>query len=152
MNLVRMVARPDDSFDGMVIAALDPDEFKVLLGSVLYAPDMSASLIHGDGMLFLTAPERKGLVGFDQEKPGSFFAQQLKSGQKANVFTGTGYALGDDSMVAMATVRPAALSMDKPLVIAVARDLPAVFADWRDDVLKNGELFGFAALFAILGL
>lgn len=152
MNLVRMVPGPDGSFDGMVIAALDPNEFRILLSSVLYAPDMSASLIHGDGMLFLTSPDRQGVVGFDQEKPGSFFAQQLKSDQKANVFTGTGYASGDDSMVAMATVRPAALSMDKPLVIAAARDLQAVFADWRDDALKNGELFGFAALFAVLGL
>ena len=152
MNLARLVQGPEGRFDGMVIAALDPDEFTALLNSVIYSADTNALLIHGDGMLFLSAPKRKNLVGFDQGKPDSFFTRQLQSDRQLNVFTGTSYALGDDSMVAMATIQPAALAMDKPLVAAVGRDMNALFADWKHEVLKTCGLFGAVALSLLLGL
>ena len=33
-------------------------------------------------------------------------------------------------MIAFRTIQPAGLSMDKPLVVAVSRDIQSVFADW----------------------
>ncbi|MCX7173570.1 MAG: diguanylate cyclase [Proteobacteria bacterium] len=152
MNLVRLIPGPDGRFDGVVVASLDPDEFNILLNSVLHTTDMNASLIHGDGMLFLTVPDRKGLVGFDQGKPSSFFTRQINSDRKANVFTGTSYPMADESMIAMVTIQPPELAMDKPLVIAVGRKLPAVYAEWKRMSIQNGGLFGVVTLFAILGL
>ena len=52
----RAMTRPDGSFDGVVAAALDPEYFAVLMKSVLYAPDMRASLGHGNGQMFVTLP------------------------------------------------------------------------------------------------
>ncbi len=50
-------ARPNGAFAGAVAAALEPEYFKVLMRSVLYAPDMWVSLGHGDGKVFVTMPE-----------------------------------------------------------------------------------------------
>jgi hypothetical protein len=152
MNFVRLIPGPAGQFDGMVVAALDPNEFKALLSAAIYEPDMSAFLVHGDGMLFLSVPDQKKLVGMEQGKPDSFFTQQLKSGQTLNVFQGNSYALGEDSMVAMVTVQPEILAMDKPLVVAVGRNLGAIYKYWREELISMAALFWIVALMTITGL
>lgn len=152
MNFVRLIPGPAGQFDGMVVAALDPNEFKALLSAAIYEPDMSAFLVHGDGMLFLSVPDQKKLVGMEQGKPDSFFTQQLKSGQTLNVFQGNSYALGEDSMVAMVTVQPEILAMDKPLVVAVGRNLGAIYKHWREELISMAALFWIVALMTITGL
>jgi len=152
MNLVRLIPGPEGQFGGMVIASLDPKEFRVLLNSAIYEPDMSAFLVHGDGMLFLSVPDQKKLVGMEQGKPDSFFTQQLKSGKPLNVFEGNSYALGEDSMVAMVTVQPETLAMDKPLVVAVGRTQSAIYKYWRQELISQAALFWIVALMTITGL
>jgi len=152
MNLVRLIPGTEDRFDGLVIASLDPKEFRVVLNSALYEQDMSSFLVHGDGMLFLAVPEKKNLIGMEQGKPDSFFTQQLKSGKPSNIFEGRSYALGEDSLVAMVTVQPEALAMDKPLVVGVGRNQDAIYAHWREDVIYHLALFWIFALTTITGL
>ena len=53
----RRSARTTAAFAGVVAAALEPQYFEVLLRSVLYAPDMWASVAHGDGKVFVTMPQ-----------------------------------------------------------------------------------------------
>jgi len=152
LTLSRMVPGPNGGFSGMVVAALDPSEFKVLLNSVRYRPDVRASLIHADGTAFVTVPESKDYIGSDPAKPGSLFTEHLKSGEKQNVFKGAGYITRNDSMTAMLTIQSEGLLMDKPLVIAVERDLQDVFAYWRRNALKNMAWFAIISLAAIFGL
>ena len=54
---VRAIHAPNGAFAGAVAAALEPEYFKVLMRSVLYAPDMRVSLGHGDGKVFVTMPD-----------------------------------------------------------------------------------------------
>lgn len=136
MNLARMISGPHGEFDGMVVAALDAEEFKVLLDSVIYRPGIRAALIHGDGIPFLMAPNSKDVEGVDLVKPGSFFTQHMNSGRPANVFTGTFHFVGDERMVALQTIQDPTLSMDRPMVIAVDRRLQAMYASWNREVLK----------------
>jgi len=152
MNLIRMIPGSEGQFNGIVIAALDSDEFAILLNSVLYQPDVRASLVHGDGTLFLTAPSSNSVSVLDLLKPGSFFTRHMTSGQKANVFSGAVNTVGDQRMVALQTIQPVALSMDKPLVIAIERSIEFVFARWHQEVIKNCKLFGLVALFAVMGM
>ena len=72
MSLGRMIPGPKGEFDGLVIAALDAEEFKVLLNSVIYRPGIRAALIHGDGVPFLMAPNSKDVEGVELARPGSF--------------------------------------------------------------------------------
>lgn len=146
INLTLMIPGPNGEFAGIVTAALDPQYFKTLLGSVQYAPDMWAAIAHGDGKQFLTVPERAGMEGIDLAKPGSFFTRHRDSGRSATVMTGTVYTTGEERMMAQRTIRLTTITMDKPLVVAVGRTLSAMYADWPRQV------WGKVAQFTLLAL
>ncbi len=146
MNLARMVPGPQGEFAGLVVAALDAEEFKVLLDSVIYRPGIRAALIHGDGVPFLMAPNSKDVEGLDLVKPDSFFVKHLSSGRSANVFSGVFNYVGDERMVALQTVQEPSLSMDKPMVIVVDRPLLSMYTSW------SHEVFGYGLSLAILAV
>lgn len=152
INVTRMIAGPRGEFAGVITATFDPDYFKSLMTSVLYSPDMWDGIVHGDGVLFLMVPERKGLPGTNLAQPGSFFTRHRDSGLPITVLSGTVYATQEERMMAQHTVQPAALAMDKPLVVAVSRDLDAIFQPWRRDALIQGGLFGLLVIVSSLGL
>lgn len=152
INVVRMVPGPREEFAGVVSASLDPEEFSILLNSVRYAPDMRVGLNHGDGAVFMTAPRRDELAGKSLAQPGSFYSQHLASGREESVFSGTMLSTGERRLVALRTIRPATLAMDKPLMVAASRDLDALYAPWRRDVQMHGALFTLLALVTLPGL
>ncbi|MFC4788095.1 MULTISPECIES: response regulator [Giesbergeria] len=152
INLVRMVPGPQGEFQGLVSATLDPEEFRVLLDSVLYAPDMWSALAHGSGVQFMMVPEHPDQAGKNLAQPGSFFSRHLSSGQPSNVLTGQVYATGELRMLAMHTIQPTPLHMNHPLVVAVGRDLSALYAGWESRATSMLMLFGLLALTSISGL
>lgn len=152
MNVSRAIIAPDGRFAGIVSATLNPEEFAVLMNSVLYAPDMWSALAHGDGRQFMMMPEREGMAGMDLARPGTFFTRHRESGRTANTLTGMVYATGEERMIALRTIQPPALRMDKPMVVAVARDLLTVFAPWRRDAYSQSALYGSLVLASVFGL
>jgi diguanylate cyclase (GGDEF)-like protein/PAS domain S-box-containing protein len=128
-------------FAGVISATLDPAELTLLLDSVRYTPDTWSSITHGDGSIFLLLPERDGGSGNNQAKPGTFYTRHLQGGQTLSLMTGPGPVTGEQRLMAMRTVQPADLKMDKPLLIGVARNQAAVFERWRRDVYVQGGLF-----------
>jgi PAS domain S-box-containing protein len=152
MNVVRMISDPDGHFAGIVSVTLDPNHFQVLLNSVRYAPDMWSGLAHGDGVNFMMVPNRPEQAGKNLAQPGSFFSQHLGSGQPRNVFTGTVYATGESRMLALHTIQPISLNMDKPLVVAIGRDLEAMYADWQSNTNDMLLLYSLLAFTACAGL
>lgn len=145
-----IVPSSSGGFGGVVNASLDPDYFKVLLGAVQYAPDMSSSIVHGDGSLFMVEPERAGLPGRNLARPDSIFARHCAGGLNENVFNGALYEAGENRMAALSTFNPPALKMDKPLVIVVSRDLGAIYKEWRRESRHKALLF--FAFTGILGI
>ncbi|HEY6096025.1 MAG TPA: diguanylate cyclase [Gallionellaceae bacterium] len=152
INISRMVPGPRGEFAGLVTASVDPEYFTSLMASVLYTQDMWDAIAHGDGQLFLMVPERRDLYGMSLAQPGSFFSRHRDSGLIASVVSGRVYSTGDVRMMAQRTVHPEALRMDKPLVVAVSRDLDAVFRNWQRDALMQGMLFGLIAIVSSVGL
>ena len=137
MNVTRIVPGPDNEFDGVISATLDPEEFKILLGSVRYAPDMWTALQHGDGSFFLAMPERREVSGVDLAQPATVMAE-------------AGFDADNPRMMAQRTVQPATLNMDKPLVVIVSRDLNAVYAPvWHEARIRYGLFTTLAILMAI---
>jgi diguanylate cyclase (GGDEF)-like protein/PAS domain S-box-containing protein len=143
VNVGRVLTRPDGTFGGLVVASLDPEYFEVVLRSVIYATDMHTTLVHGDGQVFKTVPEDPAAFGLDLSKPGSVFARHRSGGQVASLLTGPVLATDDDRMVALRGIARAGLRMDKDIVIAVSRDLSAMYEPWRTRALGYG---GFYAL------
>ncbi len=131
LNVSRVIVDSGGAFAGVVTAALDADYFNALLGSVLYASDMRAMLIHGDGRVFLFRPENAGMVGRDLAQFESFFTRHRASGELATATNGASRGFGDRWMIATRTVAGDGLTMDKPLVVAASRELEVVFRGWH---------------------
>jgi diguanylate cyclase (GGDEF)-like protein/PAS domain S-box-containing protein len=142
ISLVREVTGTHGEFGGVVLAALDPAFFGVLLDSVRFTPDTATSLVHGDGKLFVYAPANALRVGKDLAVPGSFFTQHKASGRPTNLFVGVTYLTGDDKVIAFQTVQPPELKMDKALVVTVSRDASAIHADWLSQATQMAWMCG----------
>ena len=152
ISLFRTIEGPDGEFAGIVIVSVVPEYFFTLLDAVRHAPDVKTALLHGDGKLFLMAPERPDLAGKDMATPDTLFTRHLQTGRVDNVFTAPVTLIGANRMVAFRTVNPADLHMDKPLVVTASRDINEVFAPWRHDAYGQGGLFGALALVASVSL
>ena len=150
--LARSVSGPNGEFAGVIYASLHPDFAGALLDSVRYASDARSFLIHGDGKLFMTMPERPDLVAKDLAVPNSLFTRHRDNGRMTSIFAETAYVTNEERMAAFRTVRPTDLSMDKSLVVVVSRDLRSIFAPWRRNVAIQGGMFGLLAVIACLSL
>ncbi|MBF0512836.1 MAG: PAS domain S-box protein [Desulfovibrionaceae bacterium] len=152
MTLSLPLAGQSGGFAGLVTATLDPEFFKTLLGSVNSTADMRSAVIHGDGQMYLTAPEIEELRGKNLIQPGSFFTRHLESGSRESFFTGKSESTGEDRMVAIVTVNTANPPMDKPLVVSVSRDLAATHAVWRAEARGQAATFGVIAALSCAAL
>lgn len=152
INLGRMIAGPRGEFNGIVTAALEPKYFTPLMGSILYAPDMWVHIIHGEGSIFLSVPEREGVPGKNLAQKGTFFSQHMASDRDSSIFTGRALSTGEDRMLVISTIRPPGLRMDVPLVLGVARDVNAVYALWRSDAQWQVGLLLAVSVLSCVGL
>lgn len=144
INLSRVIHSPNGEFSGVVTAALDPEYFYVLLNSVLYAPDMLSSINHGDGIRFMIVPDQNGQPGKRLSLPGTFFTRHRDSGKNENVFTGKSPSYTSARVIALRTVQPQKLTMDKSLYVACSRDQSAIYEHWRLATLK--QVFAFVLI------
>ena len=152
VNLSRTIMGPHGEFAGVVSATVDPIEIQALLNSVRYADDMRATLVHGDGKMFVSEPAEPNLVGKDLSDPTSFFSQHLKSQRPVSYFTGIVLTSGDKRMPVLRTVQPPDLAMDKPLVAGLSRDWAALFAPWQRDVRNQLLAYLLGVLLSSAGL
>lgn len=150
--LSRSVIDSDGKFTGVVTATLDPTYFTILLGSVHYAPDMRISLVHGDGQVFLDVPYTDKTINMDLAQPDTFYSRHVASGRDASLFSGCMKSAGEDRMMAVRTIRPAGMWMDKPLIVAVSRDQSAIFTSWRREALLYGGFYFLLGLVLASGL
>lgn len=146
LNVVKIWTDEQGRFAGIVSATLDPDYFKVLLHSVLYAPDMRSLAAHGDGLVLLSAPTPDPPQGTRLNVPDSFFTRHMASGWHASLMNGRTVFSGEDRMAVYRTVQPDALHMDRPLVLSVSRMRAAVLAPWR----KLAWLYGLTYMIVVL--
>ena len=151
-DITRMIPGPDGRFNGIVTAGIDPDYFEVILESTLYAPDMWNTINHGDGIRFMTMPQREGQAGRNLAVPGSLFTRHKESGKQENIYTDTAYATDEYRMAALLTLQPKELQMDKPLVIIISRSPEAILTDWTNEAIFQGLLFLVACIGSPTGL
>jgi diguanylate cyclase (GGDEF)-like protein/PAS domain S-box-containing protein len=152
LTLVKAWTGDANEFNGITMAALDPEYFTVLLRSVLYADDMRITLVHGDGLAFLTVPNSPEVQGTNLNRPGTVFVQHMASGQTESLHIGSALLHGGERMVAFRTVRPSDLNMDKPLLLAVSRDLHAVLAPWHQLALAMAFAYALVCTLTFVGL
>ena len=142
---VRAIFAPNGSFVGAVAAALEPEYFKVLMRSVLYAPDMWVSLGHGDGKVFVTMPEDARRVEGESQPAFAAIGKERSGANDTPDRSRPDRRLERSADDRARPVSPPSLHMDKPLVIAVSRAMPELFAPWRQ------QAFAVLTFFALLG-
>lgn len=152
INLSRVIRSPNGKFNGIVTAALDPEYFKVLLSSILYAPDMVATIVHGDGISFLAMPDQDGLQNAGRGEIKDSFTEWGKREGNENPFAGKALPNASDRIVAFDAVNQHDPEIDVPLYVACSRNRAAVQAGWRENAFKQGSLFALIGATAGLGL
>ena len=152
LNLVKTWVDAQAHFGGVVTATLDPDYIQVLLNSVLYASDMRATLVHGDGRAFLTTPKNDAVLGAQLAVPGTNFSAHMASGRVESISSGLVLLTKEERLIAFRTIYPQALHMDKPLALAVSRDLQTVFAPWRTLAWICGLTYGLVSMVLLLSV
>ena len=148
----RMAPAAGGGFEWLVVATLDPEYFASIFRPVTYAPDVWGFVIHGDGLQFLNFPSRANIDGTDYKKPGTFFNRHVVSGKASNVLTGELPRTGEQRLVALRTIQPPGLQMDKALVIGLSRDLNAIRLPLRRQAITNSLFYGVLVLLCCGGL
>jgi diguanylate cyclase (GGDEF)-like protein/PAS domain S-box-containing protein len=152
LNVDKIWTDAHGNFAGIVIATLDPDYFAVMLRSVLYAPDMRAALAHGSGKILMAMPPNPSTVGKNLAIPGSMFSRHRASGKTENLMTGIVHATGEERMMAVRSIEPPGIGMDKPLVLAVSREMGALLAPWRSTARLYVQMYGLLALLLLVSV
>ena len=153
MAFSRTILHPDGSFAGTVTAILEPEYFRTLMASVLYAPDMQVSILHGDGKQFLLVPEQgTPQPVFGATQSNALLATHLKLGETTSTLTGKPDPEAEERVMAWHTIKPHGLPMDKPLYISVSRQRQALYREFNKDAILSIGLFIVLVLLAIPAL
>jgi diguanylate cyclase (GGDEF)-like protein/PAS domain S-box-containing protein len=152
LGVSKAVSNDAGQFAGVVAAILDPDYFDIVMRSVVYAPDMAVSIAHGDGKVFLVTPPGQNVQDQDDNLSGSFFRAHVDSGSASSNFVGPSTRSDSSRMVAMRNIMPTELRMNKPLTIAVSRDLAAVDAIWWTEAQTAAGVFGLICVGASMAM
>ena len=131
LQLSMVVPAPMGGWGGLVTATLDPDFFGAVLSSVRYADDMWAVVAHGRGGVLVSSPAGAAAQGLNVAQPGTPFTRHIDSGLAESVMVGMTLERGEERLFAQRSLQPPELHMDTPLVLAVSRNLDAVFEAWR---------------------
>ncbi|QYG07942.1 response regulator [Janthinobacterium sp. PAMC25594] len=144
----RMVQDKQGRFAGVVVATLDPEYFTAKFRTAMYAPDVWAVVLHGDGRQFMNYPARTA-DGGNVDVHGSFLRRFRDSGYQAGVLSGVqiaGTSAAAPRIMAMATIAPPALHMDRAIIIGLSREEAAIAAPLRRQALAYILCFAMLAL------
>jgi|GEM_PF-930992 len=143
----------DGRFAGYAIAAVDPDFFSQLLAASVYAEDMRTLLVHGAGKVIHSVPTDARLAGSDLGAAAhSMFNRYRAGGTDKALISGTTATTHEHRLAAFRSIIPTTTQADVPLVATLSRDLDAVYAPWRRDLVVRGLLFGALTLISVGGL
>lgn len=149
----RMVSGRHGEFSGMVVAVLDQDFFVDSFQMVVYAPDVWAFVVHGDGLQFVNFPHKIASIdGTDLNRPGTLFRRHVDSGKSDSLLTGRVYTTGENRMMALHTIQPASLHMDKPIMIGLSREVEAIALPLREQAMAFGVFYSTIALICCTAL
>ena len=153
VGVIKAVVDDQRRYDGAVVAILDPDYVGTLLGSVLYAPDVRATLVHAGGTAAFSAPDPSMLRGTNLlARPDSLFSRYVARGAGVQIAEDRAISSGDVRLAAYRPVGSTTVHPDPSLVAMVSRNVDALYAGWRHDAGVKSELFGAVAVLSILSM
>lgn len=152
MVLGRSLRSPDGEFGGMLMAALKVHDFQTLLQSVRYAPDTRVSLNHGDGQSYMILGADADAEEVNLAQPDTAFTRHMATGDDASVQHGAPLPGYPDYILALRTVQPPMLHMDRPLVVGVGRPDQGIYRDWSAQAWAKLLVYVLVGLVVAWGL
>ncbi len=141
VSVSRRVDRPDGSFGGIVVAAVEPAFFDGFFGELHLQGNDTINLLHADGILIARAPTGQAIVGQDFASLKLF--SEFLPHNPTGTYTAVSQADGVERIVSYRAVP------GLPLVVTVALGRDAILADWKASTLASAGGF---AIVAALGL
>lgn len=139
-------------FSGVAFILLNAEEYKESLSSLRPTLETWAALVHGDGIVFAWEPESVALTGQNLAKPGSLFTQHRDSGRAVSFFSGTVIANKEASLLAVRTLSPVNLAMNKPLVLGVALNTTQLYQGLLRTSIQIAAIYIFLNFAAAIAL
>ncbi|WP_176046477.1 sensor domain-containing diguanylate cyclase [Burkholderia sp. BCC1644] len=144
--LTRRISRPDGSFAGVALIAINLDYFHKLFAGLALGPHGSMSLIGKDGIMFMRQPFDPHIVGRDLGK-ASTFKRFLTAPE--GTFSETATIDGVRRLYYFKNLP------NLPLILMVAEAEQDIYAAWRHRAITIGTLVaafgvGFVALAVVL--
>jgi signal transduction histidine kinase len=152
LYVARALLDEGGALSAVAVAGLTHDDLQSAVRSVIYASGMRVAIVFSDGQLLVNEPVVPGKLGINLSHPDALFTRHVESGQDKTVVSGRVRFLDEQMMVANQTLRPSALHMDRPVIIAVGRDLSAVYAGWQRETQLYVVAFALLALAAGVAL
>lgn len=150
IQLVRPILDAAGQFQGMIAVTMDPEFFRNILSSALYADDVRCLLVHENGVVFQAAGDFKAGPGASLARPGSLFSLHQASGQRESLLTAPGYATSDLRVGALRTLSSDRLQLDQPLILSLTRNPDAILESWRSETITI--LTAFMTIMGVLGI
>jgi diguanylate cyclase (GGDEF)-like protein len=110
---------------------------------------MKASIIHGDGTLFLTLPTNSLLVGKKLLDSQSLLSKHISSGNILNTFKGLTYVGEDNRILSIYSIIPNELDVNTPLYVSVSRNLSILYSDIKNEIIVMAILYFLLLIFSI---
>lgn len=136
LQLVRPIISDSGAFLGAVVVTLDPEFFKSMLSSVLYADDLRCLLLHQNGVVFQAVGDFRPQLGSNLAQPGSLLMSHRAHGQNESSLIQASYSTGDKRIAVLRNV--GLEGMDNHFVITFSRSLDEVYATWRRESWLGG--------------
>lgn len=152
INVGLVLKDKNGEFAGVVIATFEPVEIKKFLSSVSYADDMRISIIHNNGVLFLTEPKFDELEGKNINKKGTLFHRYFNSKEKSTVFIDYAENLKYKGIVAFKALEIEELEINTPLYFAISRKYDEVLTYFYEDTKLLFALYLMLLASSIPGL
>ena len=142
--VTRRVSRPDGSFGGVAIAAVDPGYFQKIYDSINIGDNGAVLLASTDGPLLIRRPFVEADVGRDMSRSGIF--QELRKARR-------GTAEITASTDGVTRLNSYERGESYPIVVAVAKDMNELLKPWHQFAVRRGiEAISVATLIVLLGI
>ena len=151
MPVSRALLDRQGRFVGVVVAGLDSRYLAVVLRSVLYAPDMDATLAHGDGDLFLRVAGASPAANRPVHGATLLAAGRPTAAIEEPQMRTAGNP-AEERLVASRLVEPASPRLSPPMAVEITRSVDAILVSWRHDNLVLAGMFGLTLLLSAIGL
>ncbi|MGI2176552.1 diguanylate cyclase [Shewanella ulleungensis] len=141
IGLSKTIIGSTGQFNGVVVILLNAEDYSQSLNILDPTVNSWASIAHANGVLFAWEPSDHAMTGKNISIKGSLFNQHMQSGNTASLFSDIVVANNKYSIVAVRTINPINLYMNKPLILGIGRNLDGFYPVLQKDIWFFSSIF-----------